>query len=45
MKFNKMPKLVKKVDDGGSSYDQLRRQAMKQKQINASINSKELDGK
>lgn len=37
MKFNKQPKLVKKVDDV-STYEQLKRAAMKQKQINASIN-------
>lgn len=44
MKFNKPPKLVKKVDDV-SAYEQLKRAAIKQKQINASINNKELEGK
>lgn len=44
MKFNKFPKLVKKVDDG-STYEQLKRAAMKQKQINASINNKVEEGK
>lgn len=39
MKFNKPPKLVKKVDDS-SYYEQLKKAALKQKQINASINSK-----
>lgn len=40
MKFNKMPKLVKKVDNP-ANYEQLKRAAMKQKQINASINKNE----
>ncbi len=41
--FDKPPKLVKKVDDkskfslNAGSYDQLRRNAMKQKQITSSI--------
>lgn len=39
MKFNKQPKLVKKVDDT-SYYEQMKKAALKQKQINASINSK-----
>ena len=39
MKFNKPPKLVKKVDDI-SSYEQMKKAALKQKQINANINNK-----
>ena len=37
MKFNKAPRLVKKIDNM-ANYEQLKRAAMKQKQINASIN-------
>ena len=39
MKFNKPPKSVKKVDDV-SSYEQIKKAALKQKQINANINNK-----
>lgn len=37
-KFNKLPKLVKKVDDT-TYYEQMKKAAMRQKQINSSINS------
>lgn len=37
MKFNKLPKLVKKIDNT-ANYQEMKRAAMKQKQINASIN-------
>ena len=40
MKFNKPPRLVKKIDNA-ANYEQLKRAAMKQKQINASINKNE----
>ena len=40
MKFNKQPKLVKKVDNT-AAYEQLKKAAIKQKQINASINKNE----
>jgi len=45
--FDKPPKLVKKVDDKSifflnlGSYDQLRRAALKQKQVNSSIKKEE----
>jgi hypothetical protein len=38
MKFNKPPKLVKKMDDT-LYYEQLKKNAIKQKQINTSINA------
>jgi hypothetical protein len=38
MKFNKQPKLVKKMDDT-QYYEQLKKNAMKQKQINNNINN------
>ena len=37
MKFNKFPRLVKKIDNA-ANYEQMKRAAMKQKQINSSIN-------
>lgn len=40
MKFNKPPKLVKKTDNL-AGYEQLKKAAMKQKQINMSINKNE----
>lgn len=40
MKFNKPPKLVKKTDNL-AGYEQLKKAAMKQKQINMSINKME----
>ena len=42
MKFNKPPKLVKKAENS-NTYEQLKKAALKQKQINSSINSKQLD--
>jgi hypothetical protein len=38
MKFSKAPKLVKKMDDT-HYYEQLKKNAMKQKQINSNINN------
>jgi katanin p60 ATPase-containing subunit A1 len=38
--FDKFPKIVKKVDDR-STYDQLRKAAIKQKQINSTIKKEE----